>query len=78
MVIVRGRNPKGYGPGSFGCHEALHMASFFLDAFERGLYEHPAIEANQKWKAAAGQVMADLHTLYQAIGREHLQVKPNS
>lgn len=59
-------------PGSMGCHEALHMASFLASAVDEELREHPAIQANPKWKALAETATDALIELYSAIGSEHL------
>ena len=64
---------KGYGPGSFGCHEALHMSQFLSSAVVRGLCLHPTIAANQTWKDMAEKAASQLEELYQSIGSEHLK-----
>lgn len=61
-----------FAPGSFGCHEALHMTSFLMQAIDTDLMEHPAIAARPDWKATAEVAFNALYDLYQAIGREHL------
>lgn len=63
---------KGYEPGSFGCHEALHMASYFIDAIDNELVDHPAIKANEEWSKLASAAMDALFQLYQSIGQKHL------
>lgn len=65
-------NPENFAPGSFGCHEALHMAWFLMESVERGLAEHAAIKAKPEWTALADKAHQALFDLYQAIGREHL------
>lgn len=62
----------GYGPGSFGCHEALHMASVCHGMIDEHLCGHPAIVQNEKWSALAEKAASALFDLYQAIGAEHL------
>ncbi len=55
--------PHGFGPGTFGCHEALYLASTFRIMFEEHLAEHPAIRANPEWDAlatTAARAMSDL------------------
>jgi len=65
-------DPKNYVPGSFGCHEALHLAFVLHSAVVRELEEHPAIVAKPKWRALASAAADTLYDLYQAIGEEHL------
>lgn len=64
--------PNGFEPGSFGCHEALHMASYLTEAVAERLMEHKAIEQNPEWFALAEKAHQALFDLYQAIGRKHL------
>lgn len=61
-----------YAPGSFGCHEALHMASELAGMVERSLCDHPAIEQNAAWAAKAREAQAALYDLYEMIGAKHL------
>lgn len=59
-------------PGSLGCHEALHMASFLTNAVDEELAGHPAILRNSEWYALARTAANALADLYQKIGGEHL------
>ena len=61
-----------YSPGSFGCHEALQMASVFMDSVDRHLCAHPAVLAHADWYRLASEAQAALYNLYQAIGDAHL------
>ena len=61
-----------FSPGSFGCHEALHLAMVFGEMIDEHLTSHQAVEANPVWRALAEQASRTLFDLYQAIGREHL------
>ena len=61
-----------FSPGSFGCHEALQMASVFMDSVGRHLCEHPAVLANPDWYRLASEAQTALFDLYQAIGDAHL------
>ena len=61
-----------YKPGSFGCHEALHMASYLAAAVDEELCDHPAIQLNPEWKKLAEEASDKLIALYNAIGKEHL------
>ena len=63
---------REYVPGSFGCHEALHLSSVFRDMVEEHLVDHPAVQAVPEWKALAEEAMHALFNLYQAIGRDHV------
>lgn len=66
---------KRYEPGSYGCHEALHMAAAVSSMIDRELLEHPAIAMNADWfhkVHAASRAVADL---YQAIGVVHVEAK---
>jgi hypothetical protein len=64
-------------PGSYGCHEALHMASFFAEAVDEQLCGHPAIQQNTTWMMLASNAAKALADLYQAIGAEHLGAIPD-
>ncbi len=64
--------PENFFPGSFGCHEAMHLASVFRDIVEQHLVDHPAIKANPEWSALADEAMSALFRLYQAIAEEHM------
>lgn len=61
-----------FKPGSFGCHEALHMASVIAEMVDERLCQHPAISARPDWLQRAETACQALHDLYQEIGREHL------
>ena len=68
----------GFKPGTLGCHEALHMASYFAGAVDEELCEHPAIKRNPKWLALATKAADALGDLYNAIGRDHLTIAPSN
>ncbi|MBF0353825.1 MAG: hypothetical protein HQL43_01135 [Alphaproteobacteria bacterium] len=67
-----------FAPGTFGCHEALHMASVSLEIVDRHLLEHPAIALKPEWFALAEKAHQALFDLYQAIGGETLETGTNS
>lgn len=71
-MTTHGHQSVGFSAGSFGCHEALHMASFLANAVEQELCEHPAIELVPEWKDLADAAAKALANLYQAIGSLHL------
>jgi len=63
---------RNYAPGTYGCHEALHMTSYFASAIEEELCEHRSILANPEWRKLASSAARSLEELYQAIGAQHL------
>jgi hypothetical protein len=58
---------EGGGPGTFGCHEALHLASTFMIMVEQHLAEHPAVRSNPERDALATTAVTALTDLYHAI-----------
>lgn len=58
-------------PGSFYCHEALHMTSFLCSSIDTELCGHPAIAANPEWHRMAMSAHQKLADLYQMIGCAH-------
>ena len=60
-----------FKPGSFGCHEAMHMASFFADAVDTQLVEHPAVMQKQEWAQLAIKARQALSDLYNRIAASH-------
>lgn len=60
-----------FAPGTLGCHEALHMASFLADAVDRELRSHPAIVRNPEWRQLAETATQALADLYNRIAGEH-------
>lgn len=65
-------DPTKFAPGTFGCHEALHMTSVLVNTVSEHLVEHPAIMLNPSWHALAEKAADALAELYQAIGQEHM------
>lgn len=61
-----------FAPGSFGCHEALHMAGMLAALVDEQLVNHLAIKANSLWHAKALAAATLLEQLYQDIGAAHL------
>lgn len=61
-----------YGPGSYGCHEALHMASVILGILDRELVGHPTILTNREWYADARRIQDELYQLYQKLAAVHV------
>jgi excinuclease UvrABC ATPase subunit len=62
-----------YGPGTFGCHEAMHTASLIMEMIDRDLCDHPSIEQNEDWRKLAKNARSIVFDLYQAIGAAHLK-----
>jgi hypothetical protein len=62
---------KNHRPGTFGCHEALHMASYFASAVNEELTEHPAISHVPAWKKLAARAEETLVELYNEIAKVH-------
>jgi hypothetical protein len=62
-------------PGSYGCHEALHMAAYLANAVQEELVEHLAVTQKQEWVQLALRAQQALSDLYQQIGRVHLDAK---
>lgn len=67
--------PPPMAPGSYGCHEALHLAHVFAVVIDQHLRGHLAIERNPDWAKLADAAQDALAELYQAIGREHLEAR---
>ncbi|WP_439597518.1 hypothetical protein [Falsiroseomonas sp.] len=61
-----------FAPGTYGCHEALHMAHVLAELVDDRLCGHPAVRLVPEWKALADQAATALQDLYQAIGARHL------
>ena len=80
LLEVAGRDAQGAGwrarhaPGSFGCHEALHVSSMLADTVALRLVEHGAVIQRADWYALAARAHEALFDLYQAIGAEHLAI----
>lgn len=65
-------DPKNFAPGSFGCHEAMHMAHVLAEMVDERLCQHPAVMLKPEWGELAEQACAALHQLYQDIAQEHM------
>jgi hypothetical protein len=64
-------DPAEFAPGTFGCHEALHVTNMMGEVLEMYLAQHPAIQANPAWRARVEQAQEELAALYQEIGVAH-------
>lgn len=70
--MARVDDDNNYSPGSFGCHELLHITSVLSSMLEAEIIGHPACRANPEWTALAEEVARGLADLYQSIGANHL------
>lgn len=61
-----------FWPGTYGCHEALQMASVFQDSIDRHLCGHSAVLLDPEWFRLASEAHIAIYNLYQAIGERHL------
>lgn len=61
----------GFKPGTWGCHEALHMAQYLEHQVDEELIKHPAIVDNPEWRRLARAASDALAELYQSIGSKH-------
>ena len=66
-------HPEKFAPGSFGCHEVLHLTSTLEDMVAKHLVDHPAIMLDSDFYRRARDVHSALFDLYQAIGAKHLK-----
>ena len=51
--MIEADDAARFAPGTFGCHEALHMAHVLAETVEERLCEHPAVRLVPEWKALA-------------------------
>lgn len=68
-------NAHPFAPDSFGCHEALQMASFLASAVDAELCQHEAVKRDPNWRRLADTAATALADLYQAIGAEHAKAQ---
>lgn len=61
-----------FGPGSFGCHEALHVTQVLVDMIERELLSHSAVLLNPSWYRQVREAQARLRSAYTSVAEEHL------
>ncbi len=65
-------DPEKFKPGSYGCHEALHVTSMLTEITSTQLLAHPTILLDSDFYRRANDIHAALFDLYQAIGEKHL------
>lgn len=63
------------GPGTFSCHEAMHMTAFFMTSVEEALCNHPSVLTNPEWYALSREALNKLFELYRTIGNDHTEAK---
>jgi hypothetical protein len=61
-----------FGPGSFGCHEAMHVADILAGLVHNQLCNHSAVLLDPRWFRLAAEARDSLARLYQEIGEVHL------
>lgn len=61
-----------YGPGSYGCHEALHTTQLAVDLIERELLSHSAVLLDSFWYGKVREAQALLRDAYRHVADEHL------
>ncbi len=61
-----------FGPGSFGCHEALHVTQVVVDMIDRELLSHSAVLLNPFWYGKVREAQASLRSAYNAVADNHL------
>lgn len=61
-----------YGPGSFGCHEALHVTNLVVELLERELAGHSAVLLDAFWYSKVREAQALLYTAYSQVAQDHL------
>lgn len=61
-----------FGPGSFGCHEALHVTQLVVDILERELLSHSAVLLNAEWYHRVRDAQALLRGACNRVAEVHL------
>jgi len=61
-----------FAPGSFGCHEIMHVSQMLAGLVEDQLCNHSAVLRDPRWFKLACQARDSLSRLYQEIGAVHL------
>ena len=61
-----------FGPGSFGCHEALHVTNLVVELIERELAGHSAVLLDPSWYARVREAQALLYSAYNDMAQGHL------
>lgn len=61
-----------FGPGSFGCHEALHATNLVVELIEQQLTTHSAVLLDPYWYEQVREAQALLYRAYSAVAERHL------
>lgn len=61
-----------FGPGSFGCHEAVHTTLLVVELIEQQLANHCAVLLDPSWYMNVREAQAILHRAYSAAAQKHL------
>lgn len=61
-----------FGPGSFGCHEAVHTTLLVVELIERQLANHSAVLLDPFWYRNVREAQAILYRAYSAAAQMHL------
>jgi hypothetical protein len=56
-----------FGPGSFGCHEAMHVTHLAVELLERELLTHSAVLLNAYWYGKVREAQQLLYRAYSAV-----------
>ncbi len=65
-------DPGRYGPGSYGCHEALHTTSVLERMLNDHVLSHPSVQAEPEWVRLAQAAVEAVSRLYFAIADKHI------
>lgn len=62
-----------YGPGSFGCHEAMHVTQVVVDLIEQELLSHSAVLLDAFWYGKVREARTLLRSAYNHVAQVHLE-----
>lgn len=61
-----------FGPGSFGCHEALHTTNLVVEVIEQQLLHHSAVLLDPFWYGEVREAQSLLYHAYSDMAQRHL------
>lgn len=61
-----------FGPGSFGCHEALHTNNLVVELIEQQLLRHSAVLLDPFWYGKIREAQSLLYRAYSDMAQRHL------
>jgi len=61
-----------YGPGSFGCHEAVHVTHLVIDLLDSQLANHSAVLLDPQWYSSIREAQSLLYRAYNVAAGKHL------